>query len=181
MFSSPRRLTLAGLVLVAALGSASCQRDVDTPLAAADSGCCEVTPNPQLAEGMGRVVVSYPDDAKSTRLEVYAADDASKALDSRYGDAALELPPGSYAVTISGRRVAGVTVQAGHDTRIRVGVLHVFAGAETRIDLLDEASGATLGSGYGEGLYGFPIGSVVVQVAGQQGSVLIEDGKVTEF
>ena len=180
MYRSPRRLALTGLALAAALASTHCERDA-TPATAAD--CCELTPNAELPEGLGSIVVRYPGDggAESTRLDVYAAGDTSKAMVSEYGDATLELPPGTYDVTVGGQRVAGVGVQAGHDTRIRIGVLHVHASDGTGIELLDQASGATLTSGYGEDVYGFPIGSVVVQIAGQRETALIEDGKITEF
>jgi hypothetical protein len=182
MCRSPRRLTLLGLALGAALASTHCQRSADAPPAAAAAGCCELTPNAGLPEGLGSIVVRYPGDgAESTRLEVHAAGDASKALGAEYGDATLELPPGTYDVTVGGRRVAGVGVQVGHDTRIRVGVLHVFAGDGTRVDLLDHASGTTLTGGYGEDLYGLPVGQVVVQIAGQRETALIEDGQITEF
>ena len=179
----PRRLALLGLALSAALASTHCQRGADAPAAAAAADCCELTPNAQLPEGMGSLVVRYPGEggAESTRLDVYVAGDASNAMVSEYGDAALELKPGSYDVTVGGQRVAGVGVQAGHDTRIRVGVLHVHAGDGTRIDLLDHASSATLTGGYGEDLYGLPVGPVVVQIAGQRETALIEDGKITEF
>ena len=178
----PRRLALLGLALGAALATTHCQRDAGAP-PAAGAGCCELTPNAALPEGKGRIVVSYPGDggAESTRLDVYAAGDVTKALGSEYGDAALELPPGTYDVTVGGQRVAGVGVQTGHDTRIRVGVLHVYAGDGTRVDLLDHVSNATLAGGYGDDLYGFPIGPVIVQVAGQRATALIEDGQITEF
>ncbi|HUF71538.1 MAG TPA: hypothetical protein VMR74_01435 [Gammaproteobacteria bacterium] len=178
----PRRLALTGLALGAALASTHCERGADAPAAAAAAGCCELTPNAELPEGLGRIVVRYPGDggAESTRLEVYATGDASKALGTEYGDAALELNPGTYDVTVGGQRVAGVGVQVGHDTRIRVGVLHMHASDGTRVDLFDQ-NGATLTGGYGEDLYGFPIGPVVVQIAGRRETTLIEDGEVTEF
>jgi len=182
MLSSPRRLALSILTLAGALAAAHCQRDADAPAATADSGCCEVTPNSALGAGVGRIVVSYPggDGAGSTRLDVYAAG-TSKAIESKYGDAALELAPGTYDVTVGGRRVASVGVQAAHDTRIRVGVLYVHATDGTRIDLVEPADGAKLESGYGEKQYGLPVGLVAVEVAGQRDTALIEDGKVTEF
>jgi hypothetical protein len=183
MSRSLQRLALTGLVLGAALASTHCQRNAAAPPATTAAGCCEITLNAALPEGMGRVVVSYPGNsgAESTRLDVFAAGDASKALDSDYGDASLELKPGTYDAAVGGQRVAGVAVQAGHDTRIRAGVLHVYAGDGTRIDLLDQVSGAPLTGGYGESLYGLPVGPVVVQIAGQGEAALIEDGKVTEF
>lgn len=182
MCRSLRRLALTGLALGAALASSHCQRDAAAPPATAAAGCCELTPNAALPEGMGRVVVSYPGDngAESTRLDLYAAGDASKAIKHEYGDVALEVQPGTYDVALGGLRVAGVVVQAGHDTRIRAGVLHVHASDGTRIDLLD-ASGAKFAGDYGEKQYGLPAGPVTVEIAGQQDSALIEDGKVTEF
>lgn len=180
---SPRRLTLLGPALAAALASSHCQRDADAPPAAAAAGCCELTPNPALPEGKGRIVVTYPREggAESTRLDVYASGDSGKAIAGEYGNATLELPAGGYDVTVGGLRVAAVAVKAAHDTRIRVGALHVYAGDGTRIDLVDQASDAKIAGGYGEALYGLPAGPVIVEVAGQRETALIEDGKVTDF
>ena len=183
MYGSSRRLSLAGLALGAALVSTHCQRADEAPGAAAQAGCCDITPNTALPAGRGSIVVRYPGDggADSTRLEVFAASDTSKAIDGEYGDAALELTPGIYDVTVGGRRVAGVRVQAGHDTRIRVGVLHMRAGQQTHVELLDQASGATFADGYGERLFGVPIGTIDVEVAGRRETALIEDGRVFEL
>jgi hypothetical protein len=176
---STRRFALTVLALAAALASSHCQRDADVPAAAAD--CCEVTPNAALSAGMGRIVASYPGDgAAATRLDVYAAG-TSEALGSDYGNAALELAPGTYDATVGGRRVASIGVQAGHDTRIRIGVLHVRASDGTRIDLVEPASSEKLASAYGDTQFGLPIGAVAVEVAGQQETALIEDGKVTDL
>jgi hypothetical protein len=177
-----RRLALTGLALGAALATTHCQRDAAAPLAAdAAAGCCELTPNAELPAGMGRIVVSYPGDADATRLDVYAAGDAAKAIDGAYGDATFELAAGTYDVAIGGRRVPGVGVEAGHDTRIRAGVLHVHASDGTRIDLVEAADGTAVASGYGEKQYGLPVGPVGVEIAGQRDTALIEDGQVTEF
>jgi hypothetical protein len=177
MSISTRRFALSALALLAALASSHCQRDVHAPAAAAD--CCEVTPNAALTPGVGRIVVSYPGDG-ATRLDVYAAG-TSQAIGSDYDDATLELAPGAYDATIGGRRVTNVGVQAGHDTRIRVGELHVRASDGTRIDLVDAANGEKLAGAYGETQFGLPIGPVAVEVAGQRQTVLIEDGKITEL
>jgi len=183
-----QRSTRLALAFAAALASAHCGRTDNAPPAAgaeSDEGlaaCCVLTPAADLPEGMGRIVVSYPDDGGSaTRLDVYAAGDTSRALGGGYGDSQIELEPGTYEATIGGKRVADVDVQAGHDTRIRSGVLHVYASDATRIDFLEPGSGQTLTGGYGERSYGFPAGPISVRVAGQDETVLIEDGKVTEF
>ncbi len=180
MCSLLRRLAFSGFALAGALAVTHCQRSTDAPSDAAS--CCEVTPNAALPEDKGSIVVNYPGDgAESTRLDVYAVGDASNAIGGEYGDASLELQPGTYDVTVGGQRVTGVGVQAGHDTRIRVGVLHVHASTKTRIDLLDPASGEALAGDFGERQYGLPVGSVTVEVAGQRDTALIEDGIVTEF
>jgi hypothetical protein len=179
--SPPRRLALFGFALAGALASAHCQRGAEAPAATAAADCCEVTPNAALAAGVGRVVVSYPEGGHATRLDLFAASDASTAIQSKYGDVALELPPGTYDATVGGRRVAGVEVQAGRDTRIRVGVLHVHAGDGTRIDIFEPADGEKLADGYGEKQYGLAVGLVAVEIAGQRDTALIEDGKITEF
>jgi hypothetical protein len=183
MLGPARRLALSALALSAALGVAHCRRGADAPAGTAYAGCCEVTPNSALAAGVGRIVVNYPgeDGADAARLEVFVAGEASKALHSAYGGAALELAPGRYDATVGGRRVAGVHVQAGHDTRIRTGVLHVHASDATRVDLIEPASGENVASGYGEKHYGLPVGLVAVEVAGQRDTALIEDGQVTDF
>lgn len=178
MYGSSQRLARTAFALGAAVAMAHCQRGQDSTSVSAD--CCEIAPNDTLGEGVGTIVVRFPGGAESTRLEVYAANAASEPIGSAYGDATLELSPGTYDVTVGGRRVENVAVRAGHATRVRAGVLHMHASAGTRIDLLDP-SGAALTGGYGEHRYGLPIGTVLVQVAGQQEPALIEDDKITEF
>jgi len=97
------------------------------------------------------------------------------------GDAAFDLFPGIYDGAISRKRVAGVTVQSGHDTQIKVGVLRVTASDSTRIDLADPVDKKSFVGGYGTDAYGLPIGEVGVQIAGQAETVVIEAGQVTEF
>ena len=96
-------------------------------------------------------------------------------------EAAFDLLPGTYEVVISGKRVTGVTVRSGNDTRIRVGVLRVSASASTRIDLVEGADERSLASDYGPSAFGLPIGEVGVRIAGQTEVVTIEAGQVTEF
>jgi hypothetical protein len=162
-----------------------CQKKDDAPATAQTApspGCCVVAPATGLSEGMGRIVVNYPGEAASrqTRIDLYKAGDPT-SLDGAYGNHAVEMAPGLYDVVISGKRVAGVTVQAGHDTQVKVGVLHLYANPQTRIDLLDPAGGKPLIDGYGEQSYGLPVGPVSVQVAGQSETVTINDGQITEF
>jgi hypothetical protein len=128
---------------------------------------------------LGRVVVAYPEKV-SARIEVFRAGE-KQSLAAGYGDAAFDLFPGTYDVVISGKRIAGVTVRSGNDTKIKVGVLHVTASSGTRIEIVDRAGGKELTSGYGTDVYGLPIGAVGVRIAGQTETVEIEAGKVAEL
>jgi hypothetical protein len=140
--------------------------------------CCGVVANPALRR-LGRVVVAYPEKV-SARIDVSRAGE-TQSVAGGYGDAGFDLFPGTYDVTISGKLVAGVTVQSGHDTQIKVGVLRVTASEGTRVDLVDRADGKGLIGGYGTDAYGLPIGEVGVQIAGQTETVVIEAGQVSEF
>jgi hypothetical protein len=127
---------------------------------------------------MGRIVVAFPNDAvpKATRVAVLKD---TKEVQAGYGSQTWDLLPGSYDVVISGKQVSNVTVQSGHDTNIKVGVLHVSAGAQTRSEVLD--SGKVLAGGYGEHLVGLPAGSFEVRVSGQAETVTISEGQITDF
>jgi hypothetical protein len=129
---------------------------------------------------MGRLLVPFPDGAAPKETRVAVLKDGTE-VQAGHGSQSWELPSGTYDVTISDKALSGIALQAGHETRVKVGVLHVNATENTRIELLDPTTGKVLASGYGERSYGLPIGPVSVQVAGQSETVTIEDGKVTEF
>ena len=149
-----------------------------TAASRAEETCCAVVANPALRR-LGRVVVAYPEKV-SAQIEVFRAGE-TQAIAGGYGDAAFDVFPGTYDVTIGGKRVTGVTVRSGNDTKIKVGVLHVNASGGTRVDVVNRADGKSFAGGYGEGTYGLPIGEVGVQIAGQTEAVVIEAGKVSEF
>jgi hypothetical protein len=143
------------------------------------STCCTVVPNPIMKGRLGRLVVTYPEGTKAgARIGVSKGD---KESTSGYGDKAFELLPGSYTVVISGKRVDNVTVQSGHDTKVKVGVLRVTAPGGTRIGVLDKDGKTELISGYGSKQFGLPIGTLYVSVAGQSEAVTIKDGQITDF
>ena len=109
--------------------------------------CCSVVPNPTIKGRLGRLVVTYPEGTKAgARVGVSRGD---KEATSGYGDKAFELLPGSYTVVISGKRVDNVTVQSGHDTKVKVGVLRVTAPGGTRIGVLDKDGKTGLTYGHG--------------------------------
>ena len=140
--------------------------------------CCSVVANAALKGQMGRVVVAFPDGAvpKNPRVDVLKN---GKVVLSGYGNQSWELLPGTYEVSISGKRVSNVPVKAGHDTTVKVGVLRISAGKQTRVDVFD--AGSKLTSGYGNQVIGLPLGSFAIQVAGQTEQVTISDGKITDF
>lgn len=141
-------------------------------------GCCTILPNPTLKGRLGRLVVAFPDGAvpKNTRVDVMKD---GKVTQGGYGNQTWELLPGTYEIKISGKSVPNVTVKAGHDTTVKVGVLRVSAGKDTSVGVLD--GGNKLTSGYGNQVIGLPPGSFDIQVAGQTERVTISEGQVTDF
>lgn len=130
----------------------------------------------------GRIVVSYPQGSVpgNTHFEVHRSAEKTR-LESGYGGTNLDLLPGSYDVKVSGKRVEGVTVLAGQDTVIHMGVLKVSLGGNTFFEILDDDKKTKLHSGYGSQLVGFPEGTYYMRVSGQLEAVKIEKDKVTEF
>lgn len=126
--------------------------------------------------------MAYPEGANAAgaRLDIYKMGE-NNAISGGYGNQAIDLLPGSYAVVISGKRVEEVTIRSGHDTKLRVGVLRVTAGGGTRLDLLDAASKTVLTGGYGSQQFGLPVGKVDVRVAGQSETVTVKDRQITDF
>ncbi len=150
-------------------------------MAAASSAitCCTVVPNPVMKGRLGRLLVTYPEGTKAgARIGVSKGDVEAT---SGYGNKAFELLPGSYTINISGKRVDNVTVQSGHDTKVKVGVLRVTAPGGARIGVLDKDGKTEITSGYGNKEFGLPIGTVYVSVAGQSEAVTIKDGQITDF
>jgi hypothetical protein len=151
---------------------------VQMPTMHGGTPCCSVVANAALKGRLGRLVVAFPDGAvpKSTPVEVLKD---GKKLQNGYGNQSWELLSGTYEVSISGKRLSNVTVKAGHDTTVKVGVLRVSAGKDTRVDVLD--GGNKLTGGYGSQVIGLPLGSYDIQVAGQTERVTISEGNVTDF
>lgn len=144
--------------------------------------CCDTVAQTGLKDGMGRIIVTYPptNGRLDARLDVYRPGE-TVPVTGGYGNQAIVLPPAHYDISVTGRRITGVAVQAGRDTRFKVGVLHLNAHKNTRIDLSDPDTTKVITSTYGETAVGLPVGPVVVQIAGQTDTAMIEDGKVTEF
>jgi hypothetical protein len=148
---------------------------------AAEGGAYEIAPAADLAGRLGRLVVAFPEGlATGTRIDVFKPGE-SKAVQAEYGKLSAELLPGRYDVAVSQKRLGGIEVRAKHDTRVKVGVLRVKAGNNTRIDVLDADGKSKLNGDYGNAQFGLPVGGYHVLVAGQSEPVTIEDGKVVDF
>ena len=144
--------------------------------------CCGIVTNPALTGRLGRLVIEFPEGVKvdGTSIKVFKGNDSDDVAHG-YGNQALDLLPGAYAVTVNGKRVEGVTIQSGHDTRVKVGVLRIGAGDRTNVKVLDSDQKLELTNAYGKQELGFPVGTVYVSVAGQSEAVSISEAKITDF
>jgi hypothetical protein len=142
--------------------------------------CCNVVANPALTGSLGRLLIAFPAVVGRTRVKVYKTGEKN-AIKSGVGSMAVELLPGSYVVSISNKRVSDVTIQAGYDTQVRVGVLRITAAGDTQVKVLDADQKTSLSSGRGARAVGLPVGTFGVMVAGQVRPVQIQEGQITDF
>ena len=157
-------------------------KSVGVAATASEQAAFEQLPNPLLKGRLGRIVIAYPKDTNpsNTRWEI-GKPDAPSSGGSGYGPAQVDLMPGKYVVSVSKKKVADVEVSSRHDTVLKVGILRVHSGPNTRVEILDADKKAMLTSGYGDMEVGLPIGSYHVKIAGSAEPVTIEAGKVQEF
>jgi hypothetical protein len=142
--------------------------------------CCSVVANAALTGSMGRLLIAFPAVVGRTRVKIYKSGQQN-AIKSGVGSMAVELLPGSYVVSISNKRVSDVTIQAGRDTQVRVGVLRITAAGDTQVKVLDADQKTSLSSGRGARAVGLPVGTFGVMVAGQVHPVQIQEGQTTDF
>ena len=153
-----------------------------TPFVLGNGRCCDVVVNTAMKGRLGRLLVEFPEgaDASNTHIVVFKAGETD-AIQDHWGTSTFELLPGTYAVSISDKRVEGVTVQAAHDTRVRVGMLRISAGKDTHVLLMDTDKKTTLVDFWGARTVGLPVGTFHVNIAGQLEAVTIHIGKITDF
>lgn len=144
--------------------------------------CCRTVANPEL-KSLGRVIVAFPKGSKvgGTRIDIFKAEDDKKLITYSHERIAADLVPGGYVVAVTNKRVKGVEVRAGHDNKIRVGVLRVHAGPGTRVDIFERGAKDLLTYFHGSHDTGLPIGQYEVEVAGQRAAVTIKEDTITEF
>ncbi|OHE89100.1 MAG: hypothetical protein A3G75_12800 [Verrucomicrobia bacterium RIFCSPLOWO2_12_FULL_64_8] len=156
--------------------------EVGRPRLGGVSGAFDTVANPELKGRLGRLVVAYPAGAKinGTLIEIRRTGE-QKNVESKYGNAEIELLPGTYDVVISGRKVTGVTIQSRQDTRMHVGVLRIHGASATLFQIFEPGTKENIESKYGNNDIGFPAGDVEVMVRDQRDKVTIETGSITEF
>jgi len=167
---------------VAQIKAKSPAKDPNKTGSVSAADCCRTVANPTL-KSLGRVVVAFPkgSNAGATRIDIFKVEDDKKVIAYSYGEIAADLHPGGYVVAVTNKRVKGVEVRAGHDTKIRVGVLRVHAGPTTRVDIFERGAKDLLTYFYGPSDTGLPIGQYEVEVAGQRKPVTIKEDTITEF
>jgi hypothetical protein len=74
-----------------------------------------------------------------------------------------------------------VSVKAGHDTRVKVGVLRIIADNSTTYRVLDQTQQRELAKGYGKSVFGFPVGRYMMHLRQRNEPVTIEVGPITEY
>src|SRR5688572_7881806 len=98
----------------------------------------DIVANPEMKGRLGRIVVAFAGEMKleghATRVVIYAAG-KSETLATQYNSVVAELPPGKYDLEVAGKKIAGVPVESGKDTRVRSGVLRTHASDQTRFTI----------------------------------------------
>lgn len=152
------------------------------PPATGRGGAFDIVANAELKGRLGHIVIAFPDGAKirEARIDIFKSGDANR-IRTDYGNATVELLPGTYDLVIDGRKITGIPVQSHHDTRLHVGVLRLHGGKETRFDFFEPGGKERLHTYYGETDVGLPAGDVEIMINGQREKVTIENGVITDF
>lgn len=145
-------------------------------------GAFRVVANPELKGRLGRLVMNFPADTKieGTRTATCRSGDKNE-IDVKFGNAQIELMPGTYDININGRIVPGVTIQSRQDTLIHVGVLRLIGSSATRFALLAPGGKDELQVKYGNADIGLPVGEYDVMIKDVRERVKIAAGAITEF
>ena len=143
----------------------------------------KIVEDPALTGVMGRIVVKFPAGTKSSQssVEIHPAGDANKQNAHGYGNMTTDLLPGRYDVVISGATLGNVEVRSKCDSHIPVGVLHVNAGKDTGVAILDADGKKQLTHFYGAEDVGLPAGKYNISVSGQSAPVEVKTNEVTNF
>ena len=137
----------------------------------------EIKPNLAARGATGRLFINIPKDAEcvitisqpvTERQVVYSISDRS-----------FSLVPGTYDVTVSGKKTKDVIVQKGMETRIKGGALNVVAtGTWT---LYDEKKDRQVYYSVSPKKIGLPVGTYQLEINGTMQEIKIKDGETVEF
>lgn len=144
----------------------------------------EIVDNPAMKGRLGRIVIAYVDgvtlQSDANRTAFYK-DGGTALIHSAYGPIAAELAPGTYDLEVNGKKLAGIPVKSGKDTRVPSGVLRLHGSNDTRFVICDVGVKDDFRVAYGNALLGLPVGDYEIEISGQREKFTIEPGKVTDF
>ena len=147
-------------------------------------GVYEMVANPEMQGRLGRVVIAYAEGATlnpDNNRTVFYKKGSADSVRTSYGPVAAELAPGIYDLEINGKKIAGIPVKSGQDTRVPSGVLRFHGSSETSFWICDVGVKDYLRVAYGNALIGLPAGDYEIEINGQREKVTIEPGKITDF
>lgn len=137
----------------------------------------EIKPDLIAKGATGRLYINIPKDAEcvitisqpvTERQVVYSVSDRS-----------FSLVPGTYDVTVSGKKTKEVVVQKGRDTRIKAGTLNVVASGTWT--LYDEKRDRQVYYSVSTKKIGLPAGMYQLEINGTTQQIKITDGETVDF
>ena len=140
----------------------------------------EIKPGKDLQGAKGRLVVDFHDEVPMAHMlvKIYSKDGGDPLSDRKRK---FDLLSGTYDVVVAGKRVAGVPIQSGQETRLLMGLLRVVYKGMDRTEVYDEDKKTLLVKDYGTLRLGLPIGQYWVKMAGRMVEIEIKDGQVVAF
>lgn len=140
----------------------------------------EFKPSEDLKGAKGRLVVNFHDEVPMAHMlvKIYSKDGGEPLSDRRRR---FDLLSGTYDVVIAGKRVTGVPIQSGQETRLLMGLLRVVYTDMSRTEVYDSDKTTLLVKDYGTLRLGLAVGKYWVKLAGRMVEIEIKDGQVVEF
>ena len=137
----------------------------------------EIKPNLAAKGATGRLFINIPKDAEC--VITISQPVTERQVGYSVKDRIFSLVPGTYDVTVSGKKTKDVIVQKGMDTRIKGGALNVVAtGIWT---LFDEKKDRQVYYSINPKKIGLPIGTYQLEINGTMQQILIKDGEIIDF
>ena len=140
----------------------------------------EIKAGEDLKGVKGRLVVDFHDEVPMAHMlvKIYSKDGGDPLGERKRR---FDLLPGTYDVVVAGKRVAGVPIQSGQETRLLMGLLRVVYKGMDRTEVYDADKKTLLVKDYGTLRLGLPIGKYWVKMAGRMVEIEIKDGQVVAF